>query len=172
MNVYTKETGWPLLNIEELIDRYGDDILRLCLAYLGNRQLAEDAFQETFLKAWKAQERFRGQSSPRTWLASIAVNTCRDMLRSGWFRLQCKSRPIEELMNLPSDAIMPEESPVRTAVLALPGKYREVILLYYDQNMTLTDIAQLLRLSPNTVSTRLRRARKQLAKTLEGEIEL
>ena len=75
-------------------------------------------------------------------------------------------------MNLPSDAIMPEESPVRTAVLALPGKYREVILLYYDQNMTLTDIAQLLRLSPNTVSTRLRRARKQLAKTLEGEIEL
>ena len=172
MNVYTKETGWPLLNIEELIDRYGDDILRLCLAYLGDRQLAEDAFQETFLKAWKAQEHFRGDSSPRTWLASIAVNTCRDMLRGGWFRMQRRSRPIHELLDLPSPAAMPEETPVRTAVLSLPGKYREVILLYYDQNMNLADIAQLLRLSPNTVSTRLRRARRQLAKMLEGEIEL
>ena len=41
------------MRIEELIDRYGDGILRLCLLYLGDRQLAEDAFQDTFVKAWK-----------------------------------------------------------------------------------------------------------------------
>lgn len=158
--------------IEELIDQYGDDILKLCLAYLGERQLAEDAFQETFLKAWKSLDHFRGESSVKTWLAAIAVNTCRDMLRSGWLRMQRRSQPIEQLLDLAADAPVPQDTPVRTAVLALPGKYREVILLYYDQNMTLKDIAHLLRLSPNTVSTRLRRARKQLEKTLKGEIEL
>ena len=71
------------LNIEEMIARYGGEILRLCLLYLGDRQLAEDAFQETFVKAWKGRDAFRGESSEKTWLSRIAVNTCRDMLRSG-----------------------------------------------------------------------------------------
>lgn len=158
--------------IEELIDQYGDEIFRLCLAYLGDRQLAEDAFQDTFLKAWKARESFRGDSSAKTWLSSIAVNTCRDMLRSGWFRMRRSSQPIDRLLDLPSASPELMESPVRMAVLRLPGKYREVILLYYDRNMDLNEIAALLRLSPNTVSTRLRRARMQLAKALKGEIEL
>ena len=160
------------MKIEELIDLYGDEIFRLCIAYLGDRQLAEDAFQETFLKVWKNADRFRGESSVRTWFASIAVNTCRDLLRSGWFRLRRKSKHIEELAQLPAASAMPEESPVRTAVLSLPGMYREIILLYYDQNMKLKEIASLLHLSQNTVSTRLRRARKLLAKELKGEIEL
>lgn len=161
------------VEIEELIDLYGDDVFRLCLSYLGDRQLAEDAFQETFLKAWKAREHFRGESSEKTWLASIAVNTCRDMLRSGWFRMRRKSAPIDELLDLAADApTAAEDSPVRAAVLALPGKYREVIMLYYDQNMKLKEIAQLLRLSVNTVSTRLNRARKLLQKALKGEIAL
>ena len=158
--------------IEELIDQYGNDILRLCVTYLGDRQLAEDAFQETFLKAWKARERFRGESSEKTWLSSIAVNTCRDMLRSGWFRMRRRSQPIDYLLDLPSDAPEPLDSPVRAAVLGLPGRYRAVILLYYDQNMKMNEIATLLHLSANTVSTRLRRARMQLQKTLKGEIDL
>ncbi len=160
------------MRIEELIDQYGDDIFRLCIAYLGDRQLAEDAFQETFLKAWKAQDRFRGESSPKTWLSSIAVNTCRDMLRSGWFRMQRRSQPIDQLLNLSSPAPELLDSPVRAAVLGLPGKYREVILLYYDQNMKLKEIACFLHLPQDTVSTRLRRARKMLENTLKGEIEL
>lgn len=159
------------MKVEELIDLYGDEMLRLCLAYLGDRGLAEDAFQETFVKAWRAQERFRGESSERTWLAHIAVNVCRDMLRSGWFRLYRKSQPMEKLLNLAAPTPV-ETAPVRAAVLNLPGLYREVILLYYDQEMTIREIAEVLRISPNTVSTRLRRGRKMLQNTLKGEIEL
>ena len=172
MNVYTNEMEECAMRLEELIDLYGDDILRLCLGYLGQRQLAEDAFQETFIKAWRAADSFRGQSSVKTWLSSIAVNTCRDMLRSGWFRMQRRSEPIEMLLDLTAPEAEWIESPVRTAILNLPGKYREVILLYYDQGMTISEIANLLRLSQNTVSTRLRRARKQLEEGLKGEIEL
>ncbi len=158
------------MDIEELIGRYGDEILRLCLLYLGERQLAEDAFQETFVKAWRRRGTFRGESGEKTWLAHIAVNTCRDMLRSGWFRMRRRSQPVEQLLELAA----PEGedlSPVREAVLALPGKYREVVMLYYDQDMKIREIAEVLRIPANSVSTRLRRARALLEKTLREELE-
>ena len=62
------------MTVEELIDQHGDDILRLCLLYMGERQLAEDAFQETFVRAWRHLPGFRGESSVKTWLSHIAVN--------------------------------------------------------------------------------------------------
>lgn len=158
------------MNMEEMIARYGDGILRLCLLYLGDRQLAEDAFQETFVKAWRRQDTFRGESSIKTWLSRIAVNTCRDMLRRGWFRLMKRSEPIESLFALAA----PQEearADVRDAVLALPGKYREVIVLYYDQEMTLKEIAETTGMTVNSVSTRLRRARALLRKALGEEVD-
>ena len=102
-----------------MMARHGGDILRLCLLYLGDRQLAEDAFQETFVKAWRHRDAFRGECSERTWLSRIAVNTCRDMLRRGWFRLMRRSQPIETLLDLaaPQHA---DAAPVRDAVLTLP----------------------------------------------------
>ena len=131
------------------------------LLYLGDRQLAEDAFQETFVKAWRQFSSFRGESSVKTWLSHIAVNTCRDMLRSGWFRMLRRSRNVEDLQGLAA----PEDAPGGE----LPGKYREVVVLYYYENMKLKEIAQLLRLPVSSVSTRLRRARTQLEKMLKGE---
>lgn len=153
-----------------MIARYGDEILRLCLLYLGDRHLAEDAFQETFVKAWKGGDSFRGACSEKTWLCRIAVNTCRDMLRSGWFRMMRRSEPVESLFDLaaPQQA---DPAPVRDAVLSLPGKYREVIVLYYDRDMKLGEIAETLHLPVNTVSTRLRRARALLRKTLGEEVD-
>jgi len=158
------------MNIEEMMARYGDEILRLCCLYLGERHLAEDAFQTTFVKAWQGRESFRGESSERTWLTRIAVNTCRDMLRSGWFRMMKRSEPVETLLDLAA----PEQespAPVREAVLSLPGKYREVIVLYYDREMKIREIAQVLHLPVNSVSTRLRRARALLKEKLGEEVD-
>lgn len=159
------------MQIEELIERYGNDILRLCAVYLGDHQLAQDAFQETFLKAWKGLDNFRGDSSEKTWLSRIAVNTCRDLLRSGWLRMLKKSKPMEEIMELAAPAPNPEAAAVREATLALHGKYREVIVLYYYQGMQISEIAKVLNLPENTVSTRLRRARVQLGRLLREEVE-
>ena len=154
--------------IEELIERYGDDILRLCLLYLGDRHLAEDAFQETFVKAWKSLPDFRGESGMKTWLSRIAVNTCYSMMRTGWLRLFRRSQSVDTLLDLaaPEEA---EHMELTEAVCALPGKYREVIVLHYYQNMKLREIAEALRLPQNTVSTRLRRAKALLAEALKEE---
>lgn len=158
------------MHIEELMDSFGGDILRLCLLYLGDRQLAEDAFQETFVKAWRQMDSFRGESSIKTWLSRIAVNTCRDTLRSGWFRLMKKSEPVESLFDLAAPQ-KEETANVRDAVLVLPGKYREVIVLYYDQGMNTREIADALHLPINSVSTRLRRARLLLKEMLKEDVE-
>ena len=155
------------MSIEQIIDAYGDDVLRLCLLYLGDRQLAEDAFQLTMTKVWKQLHTFREESCMKTWVSRIAVNTCRDMLRSGWFRLMKCSEPEEKLFS----AAAPDEGEareLRSLVLALPGKYREVIVLYYYEDMKVREIAQLLRLPVASVSTRLRRARAMLRIELEG----
>ena len=159
------------LSVDNLIDAYGDDILRLCLLYLGDRQLAEDAFQVTMVKAWQQLSTFRGESSAKTWLSHIAANACRDAMRSGWFRMRRKSEPIETLFDLAAPQETGADSAVRDAVLALPGKYREVVVLYYFEDMKLREIAELLRIPVNSVSTRLHRARALLAGLLGEEVD-
>ena len=155
------------MSIEELIDQYGDDLLRLCLLYLGDRQLAEDAFQETFLKAWKGMPGFRGDSSTKTWLTRIALNTCRSMLRTGWFRLLHKAQDIDTLLDIsaPESA---HDLDLTREICTLPGKYREVILMHYYENLNTREMAETLHLPEGTVSTRLRTARKLLRTRLEG----
>ena len=155
------------MTIEALIDQHGDGILRLCLLYLGDRQLAEDAFQETFLKAWQHQDTFRGDSSERTWLTRIALNTCRSMLRRGWFRLLRRTQDIETLLDVSAPEAA-QDCDLTREVCALPGKYREVILMHYYENLTTREMAEILHIPAGTISTRLRAAKKLLRIQLEG----
>lgn len=156
--------------MEEIINRYGDDVFRLCLLYLGNRQLAEDAFQTTMIKVWQQMDSFRGESSLKTWLMHIAANTCRDVLRSSWFRLWKKSQPEDVLFDLAAP-VEDDQQEVRSAVLALPGYYREVIVLHYFRGMNIREMAEVLKIPSATVSTRLQRARKRLRSILEGGLD-
>ena len=158
------------MTVEELIDQHGDDILRLCLLYMGERQLAEDAFQETFVRAWRHMDGFRGESSVKTWLSHIAVNVCRDMLRTPWLRMRRSVRSVEEMEHLPAPDATPRHE-LMDAIRALPDKYREVIVLVYVQDMKLREAAAQLRLPVPTVSTRLRRARARLAQLLSEEVD-
>lgn len=72
--------------LTRLIDQYQAVLLQMCFMYLHDRMMAEDAVQDTFLKAYRAMDAFRGDCSEKTWLPKIAINTCRDMKRSAWFR--------------------------------------------------------------------------------------
>ena len=137
---------------------------------MGERQLAEDAFQETFVRAWRHMNTFRGESSAKTWLSHIAVNVCRDMLRTPWLRMRRSARSVEEMEHLPAPDATPRHE-LMDAIRALPDKYREVIVLVYVQDMKLREAAAQLRLPVPTVSTRLRRARARLAQLLSEEVD-
>lgn len=151
-----------------LVDAYQTPLRRLCCLWLRDAALAEDAVQETFLKAWRASSRFRGDCAQLTWLTRIAVNVCRDMKRSWWARHVDRSVQPEQL---PAAATPPDEKgeALLQAIDALSAPKREVVLLYYDQDMTLSDIAAVLHVAPSTVARRLEAARKDLYRHLKGD---
>ncbi len=153
--------------LARLMERHGDAIVRLCTLHLRDAQLAQDAAQETFLKAYRALEQFRGESSEKTWLSRIAINTCRSMRRSAWFRL-VDLGALRESLPAPEQPFGVEEDEMTFAIAGLRAKYREVILLYYYQQMRVAEIAQALGIPEKTVSTRLSRARNMLRLRLEG----
>ena len=152
---------------ERLIRQYQTPLLRLCCIQLQDRALAEDAVQETFLKAYKGFEQFRGDCSEKTWLTRIAINTCRDLQRGSWFRFTDR-RVTPEM--LPIGTVQPdtEDLDLSLAVMKLPPKMREAILLYYYQDMGTEEIAETLGLTQSTVSYRLQKSREKLRKLLEG----
>ncbi|MBE5784020.1 MAG: sigma-70 family RNA polymerase sigma factor [Clostridiales bacterium] len=156
--------------MEEIIDSYGREIWYLCLMYLKDRHLAEDAFQIALTRVWEKLDTFQGKSTLKTWIMQIAANTCRNMLRTGWYRLLKKTGPEEMLFDQAAKDDT-EKREVRQAVLQLPVKYREIILLYYFQGFKIHEIASALGIREGTVSTRLKRARALLAQELKGGVE-
>ena len=140
---------------EQLVDRYQEPVLRMCY------------YQETFLKLYRTLDNYRGDCSEKTWIMKIATRVCYDMNHSGWFRFMNRHvtpemLPAEEAPEKRNDAELAE------AVMKLPYKLREVILLYYYQGMNVNEIADALNLSHSSVSGRLKRGREKLKKMLEG----
>lgn len=152
-----------------LMDTYGGMLFSLCRMMLRDHHRAQDAVQETFIKAYKHLERLPQLRNEKAWLIRIAVNICRDTLRTGWFRQVIRSVDITELPEIAAPQTgSADDSPLLDAVQSLPPKEREVLLLYYWQNMTPEEIASSLRINRATVYRRLDRARSSLKITLEG----
>lgn len=150
-----------------LMERYEKEILKICFIYLQDLSLAEDASQETFLKAFKNLYRFRGECTEKTWLMRIAINTCKDIRRGSWYRFVNRRITLE---SLPVQTTQPKAESIfiTLAIMELPANEREVILLYYYENMTVTEVAQALGISCAAVSKRLKRARQKLLLVLKG----
>ena len=153
--------------IERLMQTYQDSLLRMCFVYLNDLSLAEDAVQETFIKAYHRYADFRGESSEKTWLMRIAINTCNDMRRSKWFRFMDRSIT-PDMLPASMSAFDPKDETLIFDVMALPPKMKAVILLYYYQGMTADEISRALRIAKPTVYQRLNKAQAMLKCVLEG----
>lgn len=175
--------GVPVANATraETIDRLAvelaDPLFNFGYRMCGNREDAEDVVQETFLSAWRAWDSFRGDSSPKTWLYSIASRVCLRMRRR---RLGEPNRflSIEEVLPGPESALASPSDVadrnaarerVRRAILRIPPTYREPLVLKDIEGLSLRQIARALRLKVPTVKTRIHRARLALRKEILGE---
>ena len=152
--------------LDEILTRWEKPMLRLCFAYLGDTALAEDAVQETFFKAWKSYDRFSGKAAEKTWLTRIAINTCKDLLKSAWARNTDRSVTPETLPegSAPFDE---RDDTVTRAVMSLPPKLKEVTLLHWYQGLTLEEMGKALRLPRSTINYRLKKAKEILKQELE-----
>lgn len=153
--------------IERMVNLYQLPLLRLCLMYLRDEEQAKDAVQETFLKAYRNLDGFRGDASEKTWLTRIAINTCKNVYRSGWLRYVDRSVTLDMVAERSVPASQ-EDDEITTEILNLPIKLREVALLCWLQGTTCDEAVEMLGISRQAVGSRLNRARKKLRLALEG----
>lgn len=153
-------------DVDQLMREYGSQLLRLCTMLLRDASLAQDAVQDAFLQAYRRYGTWRGDSSAKTWLTAIAVNVCRDYLRSPWHRHVSMDRDVSDLPGQAADFTFPDNT-VITEVMRLPVRYREVILLRYYQNMKQKDVAAALHLTDRAVRLRLHKANAILSGRLK-----
>ncbi len=155
-------------DMERIVREYGDTLLRTCFIYLKDVHLAQDAVQDTFLKIYRNYDKFNANSSEKTWIMRIAINVCKDYLRSAWHR---RVNVQEVLAEIPTSSETHEDDTLLLEIMRLKPHYREVILLFYYHDMKISDIAKVVGAPESTVSVRLKRAREQLKKRLEDWYE-
>ena len=130
----------------------------------GVLQDAEDAVQEVFLRLYTEEKLFESGEHLRRWLIRVTLNVCRDTLKSPWRKRRV---PLDTVPDQPVfDA--PEQGELYQAVMALPEKYRVTLYLFYYEELSTKEIAELLGLRQTAVTTRLSRGRELLKKRLEA----
>lgn len=155
-----------LLNIKKIIDEYGDYLLRIAYLYVKNETTAEDIVQDVFIAFYEKQEQYRQEASLKTYLVKMTVNRCHDYLRSWQHKRVVLFEKItaKRTHETPERVYMQnvESTDLIETLFTLSLTYREVIILYYYEEMSTVAIAKLLNCPESTVRTRLQRARKQL----------
>ncbi len=157
----------PIPDMKSLVAEYGDSLLRICFLYLKDPHLAEDAVQDTFIKVHKSYSKFKGNSEEKTWIMRIAINVCKNYLRSSWWKRIDETAVLESIPSSNGDNTMQDEV-LLVEIMKLSPKYKEVVLLFYYQDMKISEIAEVLSIPENTVSVRLKRAREKLKINLKG----
>lgn len=148
-----------------IVRRWQGPIVNMAWRYCRDRSRAEDLAQEAFLRAWRNLGQWRRESSFSTWLFALAANLFRSELKrfpTVTVPLEDTPEPSREATQLHTIEAKHSSEAVRRAVLALPFRYREPVILYYFHEMDLGRAAQTMGLPEGTVKARLSRARALL----------
>ncbi|HSN10353.1 MAG TPA: sigma-70 family RNA polymerase sigma factor [Hanamia sp.] len=161
-----------------LVDRHKDFVFTLSLKILQNREEAEEAAQDTFIKIYKSLNRFKGESKFSTWIYKITYNNCLDRLKK-----QKRKRPVvaineytehevKSLMNV-LDTIEENERQqmIKSCLDLLPAEESFLLTLYYFNENSLKEIAQIMSINENNVKIKLYRSRKKLTGILKTKLE-
>lgn len=170
----------PIKAVEIIMNTYGNEVKRFVYTYLHNEADTDDITQEVFVTVYLRLSTFKGKSSLKSWIYSIAANKCKDHLRGHRLR---QSKLIERITRQPISLQLnevPEEYQQSTIkegifekIMELPIKYREVVILYYFKELSIKEISFILKVKEPTLQSRLSRARSKLRDLInEGGIIL
>lgn len=146
--------------VSQAVELYADMIFRIAYQNMGQNADAEDVVQDVFLKLMKAPD-FNSEEHRKAWLIRVTLNRCKDLHRSAW---RSRTQTFDDL-EIP---VEPEYREVLSEIFRLPPEDRNIIYLYYFEGYKAAEIAQMLQVKENTVSSRISRARKKLKNMLEG----
>lgn len=167
------------VQLEQCIEEYGKDVYTFCSRITGNRQEAEDLYQDTFLKAVELEEKMDNTNNPKSYLLSVAVRIWKNRRRKFAWRKRiagcctfteetAKEAILGEEESAENTVLKKElEQQVRKAVGNLAEKYRIPVYLYYTLELSVEEIANVMEIPKGTVKSRLYKARVLLKQELE-----
>ncbi|MFI8684442.1 sigma-70 family RNA polymerase sigma factor [Rossellomorea sp. NPDC077527] len=157
--------------LEEAMCLYGKEVLYIAYSYVKDYRLAEDIAQEVFIRFYQRYDSFRHESSLKTWIIQIAINQSKDHLKKWEARKLLFTNKLHGMLHefagndAQSKVIHKETSrELHKKLLSLAVKYREVLFLYYYEELKISEIAGCLELNINTVKTRLKTGIDKLQK--------
>ena len=152
------------IDIMEICTKYGDRLYAAAFNITRQRQDAEDAVQEALLRLFRSDKEFESEEHVKAWLIRVTINIAKSACTSFWHRNRVPYEDYMEEIPFEDDS----DRDLMEAVLSLPDKYRIIVHLYYYEGYKTREIADTLKLSENTVKTRLLQSRKLLKNKLEG----
>jgi len=169
------------LTFEELFTEYYSLVVSICLKFTGSQDDAEDITQEVFTKIWRSLDDFQQQSSLRTWIYRIALNTCIDYSRRPWRRFGQRNAALEDVWDQGDQPQLKHEHTAEQTLLAkektaqlhkaitrLKPHLRAVLILKDLEELSYEEISSVLGIGVGTISSRLNRARKALQDYLQS----
>ena len=151
------------MDMKEIYERQGKRVYCIAMLYLKNKEDAEDAVQNVFIKLLDKPRSFESLEHEKAWFIMVTKNYCKDVLKSSWFR-KVDLGTLPELVQEDK-----EEGELLIHIYSLGKKYREVVYLYYYEEYSVKEIARMLHRKESTIQTQLATARKKLRIKLEQE---
>ncbi len=150
--------------IEMAVEKYGKMLFRICFNILANREDAEDAVQETFLKYMTNPPSFNSDEHEKAWLIKVATNTSKNI---GRFRLRHADLCLDDIEDI---GVSPDDTGIFEAIMSLPAKYKTVLDLHYIEGYTANEISEITGVRPDAVRKRLQTGRNRLKKEMERNL--
>lgn len=151
-----------------VINKYSNTVYRLAYSLVKNPDDAEDIHQEVFVRYISKQPSFENAEHEKAWFLRVTINQCKNLWKSAW-----KQRVIKSLdYDFEEEALAENEEWIIHVVKQLPVKYRVVIHLFYYEELSVEEMAQVLKEKSSTVRTQLTRARKKLRELLKEDMDV
>ena len=161
--------------IDQYIKQYGKRLYGLCVTLCTNTFDADDLYQETWLKVVKSIDQYDPSKDFEPWITRICVNTYRNVVKRRSVISVVEFQTNEDkdaFMQSISEAEDKDYTPLYDAIDKLPEKLRITVILFYFRDMDISSTANVLKVPPGTVKSRLNKARKLLKEMLENETDL
>ncbi len=154
-------------SVQELFETYRNNLYAVAFNVCKNAEDAEDVVQDTFIQYYSLKKEFDNEQHIRAWLIRVAINKAKNMNRTFWRRNKMSLEDYMETLTFET----PESEELFETVMHLPDKYRIVIHLFYYEDYTVHEIADILKISESNVKVRLSRGRGLLKEKLQEEWE-
>ena len=152
-------------SLEELIEAYQKSLYAAAFNICRNTDDANDVVQDTFIQYYTTKKQFQDEEHLKAWLLRVVINRAKDISRSFWKKNRLSIEDYADAVPFESR----EETGLFEAVMRLPEKYREVIHLYYYEDLSIKETARILRITEGSVKMRLSRGRSFLRDVFKEE---